>query len=131
MARRSFSDKDRVRIFIAAGGICHLCGFKIFEGRERWEVEHVIPYAMTRDNSDENLRPAHASCHKEKTVVDVGNIAQAKRREARDMGAHRSRNPMPGSKASGLKKRMDGTVVRRSALDRPSFNPDIQDGDHE
>jgi len=128
MARRSFTDKDRVRIFLAADGICHLCGFKIFEGRERWEIEHVIAWALTRDDSDDNLRPAHFACHKEKTAVDVGNIAEAKRREAKHMGAHRSRNPMPGSKASGLKKRMDGTVVRRSAFVRAPFNPDHDGG---
>lgn len=87
MARRSFSTKDRTRIFAANSGICHLCAGKISIG-EAWEVEHVIPYALTRDNSDENLRPAHKRCHEVKTRQDdVPAIAKAKRREAKHTGA--------------------------------------------
>ncbi len=89
MARRSFSRKDRARIFAASGGVCHLCSGQIHVG-EAWEVEHVIAYALTRDNSDENLRPAHKKCHETKTrKQDVPAIAKAKRREANHTGAAR------------------------------------------
>lgn len=89
MSRRSFSQKDRARIFAASGGVCHLCKGQIQVG-EAWEVEHVIAYALTRDNSDENLRPAHKKCHETKTrQQDVPAIAKAKRREANHSGAAR------------------------------------------
>jgi hypothetical protein len=44
----------------------------------------------------------------------MGDIAKAKRREALAGGFKtKTRNPMPGSKASGIRKRMDGTVEKR------------------
>lgn len=87
--RRSFSAKDRARIFAAHNGVCHICIGPIKVG-EAWEVEHVIPWALTRDDSDGNLRPAHKKCHREeKTGKDVADIAQAKRREAIHTGAVR------------------------------------------
>lgn len=89
MGRRSFSAKDRLRIFTAHKGVCHLCSGLITVG-EAWEVEHVIAYALTRDNSDENLRPAHKRCHEIKTrQEDVPAIAKAERREAKHTGASR------------------------------------------
>lgn len=67
MARRKrFTAKDRARIFAAHNGICHLCGRKI-QDNEAWELEHIIAWALTQDDSDENLAPAHVKCHKAKT----------------------------------------------------------------
>jgi 5-methylcytosine-specific restriction protein A len=94
--RRSFSAKDRARIFAANSGTCHICSGAISVG-EAWEVEHVIAWALTRDDSDANLRPAHKKCHREeKTGKDVAVIAQAKRREAIHTGAVRPKGfPKP------------------------------------
>jgi 5-methylcytosine-specific restriction protein A len=67
MARRKrFTAKDRARIFAAHNGICHLCRGKI-QDNEAWELEHIIAWALTQDDSDENLAPAHVKCHKAKT----------------------------------------------------------------
>ena len=86
MGRRSFSRKDRARIFAANNGACHLCSGKIAVG-EAWEVEHVIPYALTQDDSDENLRPAHVKCHKKKThQEDRPRISKAERQRAKHLG---------------------------------------------
>jgi 5-methylcytosine-specific restriction enzyme A len=94
MTRRSFSKKDRARIFAANCGCCHLCEGKIAVG-EKWDVEHVIPWALTRDDSDANLRPAHVKCHAVKTAKDVGDIARAERRRAKHLGyAPKTRNPI-------------------------------------
>jgi len=91
MARRRFTDKDRARIFAANNGCCHLCGEKINGVREAWEVEHVIAWELTRDDSDGNLRPAHVKCHKIKThTEDRPIINEAKRREARHTGVKRA-----------------------------------------
>lgn len=90
MARRRFTKKDRARIFAANGGVCHLCKHPIDGVREAWEVEHVIAWELTRDDSDENLKPAHKSCHKDKThKQDRPAINQAKRREAKHTGVDR------------------------------------------
>jgi hypothetical protein len=79
-----------------------------------WDIEHVLPWSLTRDNSDENCMPAHERCHDVKTFSqDIPRIAKAVRLEARHMGFKVSQNPMLGSKRSRFKKRMDGTVERR------------------
>ncbi|MDI6026767.1 HNH endonuclease signature motif containing protein [Corticibacterium sp. UT-5YL-CI-8] len=90
MARKSFTDKDRARIFASNNGCCHLCNGKIDGVREAWEIEHVIAWELTRDDSDENLRPAHKHCHAVKThTQDRPAINQAKRREAKFTGVKR------------------------------------------
>lgn len=101
----------KARIFDAARGVCHICGRKIKVG-EAWDAEHVVAYALTHDDSDENIRPAHTACHKLKTKDDVRVISKAKRVRAKHMGATvKPRSLIPGSRGSGLRKRMDGTVV--------------------
>lgn len=95
MARRSFSKKDRARIFAANDGVCHLCKGKINIG-EAWEVEHVIPYALTQDDSDDNLRPAHVKCHAVKThTEDRPRISKAERQRLKHIGAWpKSKTPL-------------------------------------
>lgn len=110
--RKSLSKSGKVKLFKAHGGICHVCAGKIQVG-EAWDADHVIPLEMGGEDGGENLKPAHVKCHRAKTRKDAGDIAKAKRREANNIGAKQSRNPMPGSKRSGWKKRMDGTVERR------------------
>lgn len=106
------STTRRAAIFKAHDEICHICGCKIQVG-EKWEAEHIVPYAMTRDDSDENLAPAHVSCHSQKSKQDVRKIAKAKRVAAKHSGAYRPKAVLPGSKASKWKRKIDGTVVRR------------------
>jgi len=93
-ARRSVSTRDRARLFAMHGGLCHICGEKIDGTREKWEVEHVIPWAYSRDDSDENRRPAHVHCHKEKTVKDRRDIDKVERMRMKHIGAWRSKSPM-------------------------------------
>ena len=52
-------------------------------------------------------------CHEPKTIKDQGRIAKAKRQAAKHTGAFRTKRPMLGSRASPLKKHMDGGVSRR------------------
>lgn len=114
--RPPLSNKKRAYLFNWHGGICHLCGLKIDGTRERWEVEHVIPRSMIGKlaDTDDNMKPAHVDCHKQKTAEDKGNLARAVRRKDRHTGVHRSKTPLLFGRNSPLKKRMDGTVVRRS-----------------
>lgn len=112
--RRSISTRERVRLFQLHDGICHLCGGKIAVG-ERWEVSHDIPLELGGADDDANRKPAHYRCHRTHTAtVDAPNIARAKRREAKHIGAKRSSRPMPGSKASPWKRKMNGQTVERN-----------------
>lgn len=114
--RKRFSPKERLRIFSLHGGICHLCEGKIQVG-DAWDIEHVTPLALGGDNSDDNCQLAHRKCHSQKSREDVGNIARAKRREARHLGIKKSRNPLPGGRSSPWKRTMDGRVIRRDGKD--------------
>ena len=87
MKRRTFTAQQNVKFFLAHGGLCNICGGKIDAVREKWEREHVIPLALGGEDDEANMRPAHVKCHRSKTDQDVSNIARAKRREARHMGA--------------------------------------------
>lgn len=111
-ARRSLSSAKRLALFLAHDGRCHLCSGKIKPG-ERWEVEHPIPIALGGANDETNMAPAHVKCHAGKSATDAGDIARAKRREIRHIGARMTRRPMDGSRASKWKRKMDGTVEAR------------------
>jgi 5-methylcytosine-specific restriction protein A len=109
--RRRISTRERVDIFNRNGGICHLCAGKITVG-EAWDVEHIIPLAQGGDDDGDNLQPAHRKCHAVKSKQDATNTARAKRREAIHLGARKSARPIAGSKASGIRRRMNGTVEK-------------------
>ena len=108
--RRSFSRKDRVRLFGLHNGECYLCAGKIMVG-EAWDIEHVVPWELTRDDSDDNLRLAHQKCHKAKTATDIRFIRKADRVHANHIGA---KKPSRGFGDSKLKRKIDGSVVNRT-----------------
>lgn len=98
--RRSLSPLQRLKIFEAAKGVCHLCGQKI-QGHagEKWEVEHIIPLAMLGTNDADNLAPAHVACHSTKSKTDAGRLSKTLRQRAKHLGAAKPRGfrkPPPG-----------------------------------
>lgn len=111
--RRALSRRDRLAVWEAHKGVCCTCGVEIDGVREPWIVEHVRALELGGEDSRENMAPAHEACGIEKTRDDHARAAKAKRVKARHLGITRPKRPMPGSKASGLRKRMDGTVERR------------------
>lgn len=115
--RKHWSTTARVRIFQAAGGVCHVCDGKIHAG-DRWELSHVIPLELGGEDAEGNLKPAHYACHRTITARDdVPAISRAKRREASHIGAKApSRTPMACGRSSRWKRRMDGSVVPRDGM---------------
>ena len=85
MARKSFSRKERARLFTLNGGVCYLCTGKIGVA-EAYEIEHEIPWEISRDDSDDNLKLAHVKCHKTKTAKDRKDISKVQRMEAKHKG---------------------------------------------
>lgn len=77
--------------------------------------DHVNPDGNGGKPTLENCAAVCPECHKHKTFKeDVPRIAKMKRQRDRNNGIRRTKGrPMPGSKASGIRKRMDGTVERR------------------
>lgn len=95
MARKRFSARERMRLFELHGRECHICGQEIQVG-EAWDLEHVVPWEFTRDDSDENVKPAHTFCHKQKTASDIKEIRKSDRVRAKHLGAWpKSKRPIP------------------------------------
>lgn len=107
------SASERLKIFLAADGICHICGRKIAPG-EDWHDEHVKPKGLKGSNDLSNRRPAHIDCHAGKTRRDVAIMRKADRQGKKHLGLKRNKRPMPGSRASPWKCKIGGGVERRS-----------------
>ena len=114
MAKRAtITPKRRAEIFRDADGICHLCSRRIGLG-ETWEVEHPKAIGLGGADDSTNWLPAHVDCHAGKTRNDVRIMRKADRQmKAATPGVKTTRNPLPGSRKSKWKRRMDGTVVER------------------
>lgn len=109
--RREFTTKTKALAFQRADGRCEKCGFRLTAGK--YHYDHANPDGLTGSNDLGNCAVICVACHKHKTREDVGIIAKAKRRHARDIGAKTSRNPMPGGRASKWKRKLSGEWVRR------------------
>ena len=105
-------DRVRVRIYMRAGGRCHCCGRLILVA-EAWQCDHVIALANGGEHRERNLAPILVEHHRVKTRADVAAKSKSYRIRKRHLGIQKSKRPLMGSKASGWKKKMDGTVVKR------------------
>lgn len=82
---------------------------------ELYECHHVFPVGMGGDNRPFNLQMMPKAEHRERTnKMDISAVAKHKRMERKRAGEKRPSRPIPGSKASPWRKRLDGTVERRS-----------------
>ena len=82
----------------------------------KFRYDHTLPDWLGGEPTLENCKVLCSSCDSEKTYQgDVPRIAKAKRQRARHIGAEtRASRPMPGSRSSPWKQKMDGTWERRS-----------------
>lgn len=115
--RKRRTAEHREAICKARKWLCHICGLPIDPVRMKWELDHIIPLASGGSDDDENLAPAHAKCHLEKTVGDVGLIAKGKRMRAKHLGT-KPPTSFP-TEYTRLKhkfiRKVTGEVVRRDA----------------
>ncbi|HXF55669.1 MAG TPA: hypothetical protein VNK52_16265 [Hyphomicrobiaceae bacterium] len=79
-----------------------------FESRVHWD--HNIPVAWGGPTHPANMTPLAIEDHANKTRRDLKAIAKVKRAVRK---ATKRKRPMPGSRASKWRKRMDGTVEAR------------------
>ena len=115
MNRREFPARVKVAAYERSGGFCEACNGRLQVGRIHYD--HRIPDALGGEPTYDNCAVLCTHCHAQKTTgEDVPRISKMKRQRAAHLGAKTTKRPMPGSRASGLKKHMDGRVTRRGEL---------------
>lgn len=91
--RPKMTPKRRLEVWNLRAGVCYLCGLKVKSG-DPWDVEHRLAFALSGDDSIDNLFVAHRLvCHKAKTATDKAIIAKANSQGMRTgQQARRARN---------------------------------------
>jgi hypothetical protein len=95
---------------------CHLNGCVIDPIRKgSWRSDHIRRWAEGGEDTPENLHPICVHCDvTEKAPHDTSEVAKGKRvRDSLYIKNKPKGRPMMGSRASGWRKRMDGTAERR------------------
>lgn len=91
---------------------CYLTGIEIKPG-DHWELEHVRAIINSGENRESNLAPALKTAHRAKTRIDLAIKKKRDRSQKRRFGITKPKHSIPGSKASGVKRCFDGTVICR------------------
>lgn len=112
--RSKMTKARRTRIFVSRNGICGICGLQI-TGGELWDIEHPKMLARGGSDNDADLWPVHVGkkgCHKKKTAEDRRLLAKENSVLDKGYAGKKRRHSIPGSKASGIRKRMSGRIER-------------------
>lgn len=92
---------------------CEACGIELRSGNIMYE--HIIPDGLSGEPTLENCRVQCRSCGRDKDKVDNPLMAKADRMLKKSYGLKRKSRPFPGARNSGLKKKMDGSVIKRGS----------------
>jgi hypothetical protein len=111
--RRSLSARRRLQAWERTKGVCVICEAPIDGVRDRWIVEHIRALELGGLDDLTNMGPAHEACGRAKTRDDHARTARAKRQKALHLGASVTLSPMPGSRSSPLKRKLNGRVILR------------------
>ena len=111
MPRSEFTKKTKLEAWERCGGFCECgCGQKII-GRP--EYHHDKENYIGGDNSLENCLVLTKKCHRIITDERRPEIDKTRRISEKNAGIRKRKGrPMPGTRASGIRKKMDGTVWR-------------------
>src|SRR4051812_19356391 len=99
------------RVHRRAGGGCAECTLPIV-GKLLPAYDHKTALINGGQHREANLQLLCVPCHAVKTKADVAEKAIVYRKRSKHLGIKQSSRPMPGSRASGLRKRMNGQVER-------------------
>lgn len=136
--RKEFSSKTKREAYQRSKGICEChrlaargiagfsiggCGVALRSGSVFYE--HIHCDALSGLNDLDNAAVLTKTCWRRKTDThDLPRIAKANRQRDRNRGiVTRSCPPIPGSRLSRFKKKMDGTVVLRRTAATSSGEP--------
>jgi 5-methylcytosine-specific restriction enzyme A len=122
MKRRHLTKLQKVRIFDAHNGICHLCDVRIQVG-ESWECSHIISLWAGGTDNESNMAPAHTKkCHRNKTDEEATDRAKSTRMRANHLGisgpGKGDGQKFPAGRQSHQRKTFNhGIVERRSQIE--------------
>jgi len=113
MKRQEFTTSVKEAAFERSGGICE-CGCKLpIQGRPDYD-HYPKPAALGGPGTLDNCRVLDRKCHAKITrEKDIPAIAKGKRIVRKSRNTWTRSRPMPGSRASGWRRKMDGTTERR------------------
>lgn len=106
-------DRVRIRVFERYGGCCYRSGARIRAG-DRWDCDHIIALINGGEHRETNLAPILIDPHKEKTKADRKIQSRIYKIKKRHLGLKKPKGrPLMGTKASGWRRKMDGSWERR------------------
>lgn len=106
-------NRVKARLMMEAGGKCAVCGRKLGVGGEPPEFDHVIALINGGEHREANLRPVCGECHSDKSKEDMRLKKKIARIQKKNLGLHKPKNTIPGSRSSKFKRKVGGGVVRR------------------
>jgi 5-methylcytosine-specific restriction endonuclease McrA len=108
---------DLMAIVERDGFNCQICGMPIdpeapVRGKFSLSIDHIIPLAIGGSHTADNVRATHLVCNLGKAQTsDTPKAAKTKRQSDKHLGIRSAaKRPLPGTKASGIRKRMSGQV---------------------
>ncbi len=110
--RREFDARTKAKAAERAAGRCEHCGLKLKAGG--YHYDHIVPDGLGGEPTLDNCQVLCLTCHKGKTVrEDNPRMVKADAQRKKHLYGIRPKSRFPGSRDSGLKKKLDGSVVRR------------------
>lgn len=114
--RKQLTDQQRAKLFLDREGKCHRCTRKIRPG-EIWYDEHLNALETGGTNDWSNRYLTCAWCFPKKNAEDHAKAAKIRAVATKHIvhASQRQRKspPIPGSKRSAWKRKMDGSLVPR------------------
>ena len=117
MSRSEFPQSVRKAAYARSGGVCECgCGRPFTDHpKERPHYDHALPDFLGGTNDLENCEVLRIDCHQTKTYGrDMPHIVKVRRGEKKRKGLEKRKAKIPGSKGTGLRKKMNGQVVKVS-----------------
>lgn len=116
----------RLRVLYRFDLRCAKCT-RFIRPAERWTCDHAKALINGGENREKNLQPLCCNCDPIKTAHDIAEKSATYGSRLRHHGIKRQTSrPLPGTKASGWRKKFDGTVERRSFVKLTAAQSQVQ-----
>ncbi len=110
---QAIPDRVKLRIFEREQRKCQICGGDIRPG-DGVDYHHVPALADGGEHRESRIFPVHRKCHRLTTAKEALERAETRTTIKKHYGIAKPKGrPMAGTRASGLRKKFNGTVERR------------------